>query len=92
MPQTYEKLLTHDDALVEAITDAIRGTFDPSNIAELRVEFCPDGSVKLIGKVTDAEVKNVAGRTAATQTVRGERLLKPRAVDNVLQIVGRKSN
>ncbi len=90
LPPAYRETLSHDDALARAIEGAIRHTFDRRNIESLQVEVGPDGSVHLSGRVSDREVKDVAGRTAADFWMPSDpRRDSPRRVVNDLEVTGR---
>jgi WD40 repeat protein len=90
LPRTHTDQTTEDDRLADEVTRKIRGTFDSRNIESLNVTIRPDGSVSLTGKVSDAEVKRVAGRTAEVYHVSED--IGPRApnkVTNDLEVTGR---
>lgn len=90
LPRVYPEVEGQNDRLAAGIERSIRGTFDRRNIQALRVEVLPDGTIKLTGKVSSAEVKRVAGRNAEVfhdSEDAGERGLN--RVVNELEVTGR---
>lgn len=90
LPGTLADLATADDRLVVEVERRIRGNFDRRNFESLKVEFLPDGSIRLSGKVSSQSVKDVAGREAETYRPPEEiGETRRRRVQNDLEVTGR---